>query len=364
LLSARNDFLTFTGVAGIIQKCDAMASNNIKFKATIDPKKVLIPVIEKARDSNDELIGSGSFLNLDSALMYPIFLSPPKAWNDSPLVDAAGFLYFEKEKGRYLISSLDKLSDLTRNGDIVIFDKNFCIMSGEGKLNFGARYDLFNLSGAGAYTHNFDSNNVNIEALLAADFHFSAEALKMMADEFRIMPTLSPVNLNSDTYSKGMRDLLGVTVANQLQQEIGLFGSTRNMPKEFTYKLLLNDVKLYWNEATSSFRSKGKIGIGFIGEQPLNVYVDGYVEIQRRRTGDMFDVYLKASDNTWYYFSYFRGVLMTQSSNSAYNTLITNIKINNRRHPNSSTRVPYTYMIAAEGRLNNFLRRMLSDNPE
>jgi hypothetical protein len=291
-------------------------------------------------------------------------LSVQKSRNDNPLVDANGYLYFEKEKGRYLISSLNKLTDLTQNGSIVIFDKIFCVMSGEGTLNFGANFDLFKLSSAGSYVHSLDSNIVNIEALLAADFHFSADALKIMADEFRMMPTLSPVNLNNNLYSNGMKDLLGVSAANRLQQELGLFGSARSLPKEFTYKLLLNDVKLYWNASTASFRSKGKIGIGFIGEQPLNVYVDGYVEIQRRRSGDMLDIYLKANDNTWYYFSYLRGTLMAQSSNSSYNALITNTRANNRRHPESSARVSYTYTIAPQGRLTSFLRRMSSDNAD
>jgi hypothetical protein len=364
LLSARNDFLTFTGAAGITQKCDGLASNSVKFRSAIDPERVLIPVADRARDTNDELVFSGALVNIDSAHIYPAFLSAKKVWNDNPLVDANGYLYFEKEQGRYLISSLDKLSDLTRSGNIVIYDKNFCIMSGEGKLNFGANYDLLNLSGAGRYSYNIDSSNVRIETILAADFHFSTDALKMMADELRMIPTLSPVNLNSDLYVNGMRELLGASAANQMQQDLSLLGAIRNMPREFTYKLLLNDVKLYWNAPTASFRSKGKIGIGFVGEQSLNVYVDGYVEIQRRRTGDMLDIYLKANDNTWYYFSYFRGTLMTQSSNSSYNTLITNIRINNRRHPSQSNRVPYTYMIAAEGRLNNFLRRMTSDNAD
>jgi hypothetical protein len=55
------------------------------------------------------------------------------------------------------------------------------------------------------------------------------------------------------------------------------------MPSEFIYELLLNDVTFEWNEPSSSFRSVGKIGIGFIGQQPVNLYVDGYIEIQRRR---------------------------------------------------------------------------------
>jgi hypothetical protein len=141
-----------------------------------------------------------------------------------------------------------------------------------------------------------------------------------------------------------------------------LYGATRNIPKEFTYKLLLNDVNLFWNESTSSFRSIGRIGIGFIGPQPVNVYVNGSIEIQRRRSGDMIDIYLKADESTWYYFSYFKGVMMTQSGNNNYNTLIAKTKSNDRKDPQSSLKIPYTYMIAVEDRLGRFLKRMSDNN--
>ena len=78
----------------------------------------------------------------------------------------------------------------------------------------------------------------------------------------------------------------------------------------------------------------------------------------------MIDIYLKADNSTWYYFSYFRGVMMTQSGNSNYNTLITTIKIKDRKDPASSVRIPYTYMIAVEDRLGKFLQRMSSDSGE
>jgi hypothetical protein len=123
-------------------------------------------------------------------------------------------------------------------------------------------------------------------------------------------------------------------------------------------------VTLYWNEESSSFRSKGRIGIGFIGNQPVNIYVDGYVDIQRRRSGDMIDIYLKANQSTWYYFSYFKGVMMAQAGNLEFNNLISTIKLKDRQHPESSMRVPYTYMIAVEDRLGKFLRRMQEGGAE
>jgi hypothetical protein len=157
---------------------------------------------------------------------------------------------------------------------------------------------------------------------------------------------------------------LGINAAGQLKEETDLFGLSKNLPKEFTYEILLNDVHLRWNEATSSYRSDGKIGIGFVGNQPINVYVDGFVEIQRRRSGDMIDIYLKADGSTWYYFSYFKGVMMAQAGSTDFNSILANMKLKDRRHPDSSTRVPYTYMIAVEDRLGRFLRRMAGEVQE
>jgi hypothetical protein len=363
-LSARESILTFTGAAGTVQKCSNIKSYSIKFKSAIDPKIVMIPVSDKPRDINDNLVYSGSFINVDSTHMYPAFLSERKTWNDIPLVTADGFLYFEKEKGLYRLAKREKLADQTLSGGMITLDKNYCILSGEGKLNFGASYDLMKLEGAGKVIHDTDSGKVNIEAVIALDFYFSEPALKVMSDEIRMMPTLKAVNLNSDLNNKGMKDLLGDQAAIQIKEEMDLFGTSKNLPKEFTYELLLNDVKLYWNEPTSSFRSRGKIGIGFVGSQPINVYVDGFVEIQRRRSGDLLDVYLKADESTWYYFSYFRGVMMTQSGNNNYNTIITSTKLKDRKHPGSSVRIPYTYMISVEDRLSRFIQRMASDKIE
>lgn len=361
MLRSKDDQLTWTGAAGIVQTCPEIKSYNIKFKSPIDPLNVMIPVTDKPRDANDNLVFSGSYISADSIHIYPTFLSAQKSWSDVALVSAQGYLYYEKAKSRYIIASREKLIDPTLPGNMIAFDQNFCVLSSEGNINTGGKFDLVKLSSAGKVLHTIDSGIVTMDAVLALDFHFSPEALKVMSDELRMIPTLKPVNLNTEFNKKAMADLLGAAAATQIKEEMDLFGTSRSMPKEYTYELLLNDVKLYWNEQTTSFRSTGKIGIGFVGTQPINTYVDGYIEIQRRRSGDMIDVYLKADESTWYYFSYIRGVMMTQAGNNSYNSLINSIKLNDRKHPESSVRIPYTFMIAVEDRLTRFLRRMTSE---
>lgn len=360
VLSARADNLTFNGIAGISHNCNSIKSYALKFKSPIDPANVMIPVGEKTRDQNDNLIVSGAFLRNDSISIYPAFLSEQKSWTDIGVVKSTGYLFYDKPGARYLIAAREKLVDPKLPGNMLAFDNNFCVLSGEGKIDLGAKPDLVKLDAAGKLIMSVDSGKVDLETVIALDFHFLPDALKIMADELRMMPTLKPVNLNAETINKGMKDLLGTTVAAQVRDEMDLFGTSRSLPKDFPYELVLNDVKLKWDESTSSYRSTGRIGIGFVGPNPINVYVDGYVEVQKRRTGDLFDIYLKADGATWYYFSYVRGVLMTQAGSDNYNQAINKVKAGNRKDPRSNSRMEYTYMIAADDRLRRFLNRMES----
>ncbi len=359
-LRSGEQHLRFTGAAGIVTGCPGIISNPVKFSASIDPQNVLIPIDDKPRDINDNMLFSGTFVTLDSSGVYGAFLSERQSWSDNPMISAQGYLFHDKGSGRYRIASLEKLSDLKLHGNMVSFDRNLCLLESEGKINFGVNYDLLTMVSSGRIVNNTDSALVEAKTILGFSFHFDPEALKMMADDIRSIPTLKTVNLSSEFNAKGMRDLLGEQAARTLNEELQLFGVARSLPKELTSQILLNDVTLKWNPNTMSFISTGKIGVGFVGPQPLNIYVDGWVELQRKRSGDLLDIYIKANDNVWYWFSYFRGMMMSYSSNLTYNDLISNAKEKVRRDPKANSRVDYMYMLGVPDRLKRFLRRMES----
>ncbi|MDX9902516.1 MAG: hypothetical protein RB288_00375 [Bacteroidales bacterium] len=359
-LRAAEEHLRFTGSAGIVTACENIGNMPVKFSAMIDPMNILIPVDEKPRDRDDNLLFSGTFITLDSTGVYGTFLSPRKSWSDNPLLTTSGLLFHDRGAGQYHIASLEKLADRTLHGNIVSFDRNFCILRSEGKIDFGVNYDRVKIGSAGLITHNTDSSKVRIQTMLGLSFHYSAEALELMAGDIRTVPTLRTVNLSTEFNSKAMRDLIGVQAARTLNEELQLFGVARSLPKEYSFQMLINDVTLVWNASSMSFISEGKIGVGFIGNQPLNVYVDGWVELQRKRSGDLLDIYLKADNNVWYWFSYFRGIMMSYSSNTSYNDLLNSIKEKERRDPGARSRDEYQYMIGLPDRLQRFLRRMES----
>jgi hypothetical protein len=67
--------------------------------ALIDPNNVLIPVSDKPRDINDNMLFSGTFVTLDSAGVYGTFLSERKSWSDNPILNAQGYLFHDKGSG-------------------------------------------------------------------------------------------------------------------------------------------------------------------------------------------------------------------------------------------------------------------------
>jgi len=352
------DHLYFLGSAGIVHNCDNIGSSPMKFESEINPDMVMIPVSDKPRGLNGSLITVGSYITIDSTHIYSSFLSPGKSWSDTPLVKAMGHIVYDKEEGKYKVGQKEKLANPALAGSIITFDRNTCEIYSEGPVNLGLDYGLMNISSAGNVNHKTDSDIVRLDLVVAFDFHFSEPALNIMAEEIRFIPTLKPVDISGNNYNLAMQNLMGEDAAARLKEEMDLFGISRSLPGDFQPELVLNDLKMVWNQEAQAYRSEGRIGLGFVGKQAMNVYVDGFVELQKRRSGDILDIYLKVDDATWYWFSYTRGVMMSLSGNSSFNTLLAEEKTGNRRHPDHSVRTPYTYMVGVQERLDDFLRKM------
>lgn len=353
-----NSQLYFLGSTGIKHNCDHIRSAPMRFESHINPDNVIIPLNDKPRDINGNLINVGTFITIDSTHIYSSFLSPGKSWSDTPLVKAMGYIIYDNEDRKYKVAEKEKLANPMLPGSLVSFDANACEVYSEGPIDLGVDFGLLNINSAGQVNHKTDSNLVELDIIVALDFHFSEPALQIMAEEIRFNPTLEPVDVSSNMYNKTMQNLIGIEAAATLKEEMDLFGIARSLPESFQPELVLNDLKLVWNQEYQSYRSEGRIGIGFIGAQAMNIYVDGYVEYQKRRSGDLLDIYLKVDDATWYWFSYTRGVMMALSGNNNFNLVLTEERTGDRRHPDHSVRTPYTYMVGVQERLDNFLRRM------
>jgi len=359
-LCSNRDHLLFTGGVSIVHQCKGISEHYLAFSSEIDPHNILIPVGEQMLDIHKKKIYSGHFITNDSTHIYSAFLSSRKNYSDTPVSTARGVLYYDKKSGEYRIGSEEKVHDPSVTGNYLSLDRNFCKLYGEGILNLGVHFGRIKIITPGTILQEMDdSNRIRLHVMIGLDFYFDPEAMKIMAGEIDSLTNLEPVNIRSDWYEQTL-SLLGSSpgVSKADIQEMKMFGQLSTVPEGQKHTLFLSDVTLEWNHETGSYVSSGKIGIGNIDGHPLNVSVDGYLEIQKKRSGDIFDLYLKLTRRSYYYFAYTPGVLQVISSNNNFMTILTSLKENKRRLRSGGNQPSYMFMTGVERKKVMFLRKM------
>jgi len=195
-----------------------------------------------------------------------------------------------------------------------------------------------------------------MDLILGVDFYIADNIINIMASEADSMPNLSAVDLNRPLYTKSIVELIGKSRFDAMRSELSLFGSLKEMPSELKHTILFNELRLRWNNESNSWMSVGKIGIASINNTQVNKRVDGLLELQIKRSGDILDIYLQFDRRTWYYFGYTRGVMQIHSSNSEFLDRMMKLKPNERRMKVTSGE-SYIYMVSTDVKKNAFVRR-------
>lgn len=355
-LEANNPLLVFDGSTLIEHNCENLPTRWMNFRAEIDPMNIMIPIGEDLIDINRNKIFNGLFMYYDSVHVYPTFLSGRKFSSDRPVVSSTGFLHYSHPKQEYQIAAREKLLDLTLPGNLVTLHRENCQLYGEGKIDPGAKLGQIKLTAVGNLLHKSIENQTEMEIMLGIDFYIADDILNVMAAEIDSMPSLPATDLNSPLYTKGVVELIGKTRYDAMKSELSLFGTLKETPAELKHTILFNELKLRWDDEANSWVSVGKIGIASINNTQINKRVDGMLELQIKRSGDILDFYFQVDRRTWYYFGYTRGVMQVHSSNNTFLEMMKKLKPNERRQKVTSGET-YIYMVSTDVKKNTFLRR-------
>ncbi|HEX2395911.1 MAG TPA: hypothetical protein VHI78_11240, partial [Bacteroidales bacterium] len=355
-MEASKQFLTFDGGTKIAHFCENIPTRWMHFRSEIDPKNVMIPVGDEVIDVERNKIFNGLYMYYDSIHVYPAFLSGRKFSSDRPVSTAQGFLKYDNESQEYRIGAIDKLTDRNIPGNLITLHRENCVLYGEGRIDPGAKLGQINLSTVGNVTYNSIENKTEMNVILGLDFFIAENIIDVMSAEIDSVPNLPAVDLNSPLIAKGMADLIGKEKYEAMKSEASLFGNVKEAPAELKHTILFNELKLRWDNESNSWVSVGKIGIGSINNNQINKRVDGLLELQIKRSGDILDFYLQIDRRTWYYFGYTRGVLQILASNNEFIDRMKKLKPNERRQKVTSGE-SYIYMVSTDTKKNTFMRR-------
>jgi len=168
---------------------------------------------------------------------------------------------------------------------------------------------------------------------------------------------LDPTDFDRPVYLKGITDLIGKVEADKAITDMNLYGSFKKFPAELNKSIFINSLKMKWDKKTNSYQSLGRIGIGNILKKQVNKFVDGHVEIIKKRSGDIINIYLELEPRQWYFFSYQRNLMQAISSDEEFNSIIKEVKSDKRKYKHKKGEAPYSYMIGSEIKKQRFLKQ-------
>jgi hypothetical protein len=357
ILKATDSLLFFNGATKIEHACDELEPSWLSFNTSIDPNDIYIPLTDDLLDINREKLFNGLFIHYDSVYVYPAFLTPRKSYSDSPLINPKGYLYYDKAQQLFKIGSKEKIRDFRLSEDYLSLNREACRLNGEGNINLGNELGLIKLINYGVFKHDIEEKTTELDMVMAIDFSMQEAMINLMGNEIDSFPNLVPVDLNRSVVTKAMNAWIGEENAIKFKDELNLFGTVKEIPKELMHTIILNELKLKWNDITNSYQSVGPIGIASVNGIQINKRVEGFFELRIKRSGDMMDLYLQLDKQNYYYFGYTRGVLQTLSNNAVYVETIMNMKPKERKVKTPKGSTPYNYLISTEIKKENFYQR-------
>ncbi len=356
-VNAATKLINFEGGYGFVHDCSILKHEWIELFADIDPKNVFIPVPEKPENTGNGKLRVSVFYSLTDNTIKPGFFSKVENVTDPDIFSARGFVAYQPQWAEYRIADSSKLRNPQLTGNMLSFNTNRCMLSGEGQMELASNLGQLKMTSAGSinYFSIVDSTSCNV--LSALDFFFSDEAMKLFADAINGSESTG-FDVSSLNYTRSLREFAGKEEADKILTELSLYGQYKKFPDVLNHTMVLTELQMGWNKDMRSFISKGPIGISNLGKFPVNKRVKGYVEIGKRRSGDILNLYFEPAENQWYYFAFASGTMQVLSSDKSFNEKLTGLKASDRVIKGGKGQQSYQFIIGTPDKKSVFLRKM------
>jgi hypothetical protein len=349
-LYASNPNLTFNGGVRILHNCSSIARTFFKFKSEINPLEIYIPVDSTLRDMTMSKLGVGVIVKDEPPMkIYPGFLSAKPNKKDHGLIESTGYLYYDKGKKTYYIGSKEKIRQPKLPGQLLGLNTTTCELTGDGIMDFNVDYGMMVMKSVG--TVHFQSNDSTLTAQSTSllNFPFDEGAQKHLTERF-INANLDPIDLTKTQFEKSLVEFLGIEKSDKIIADLALDGTLKRLPEELQQFFYFGDLNWVWNEDLETFSTSGPLGIASMGKKQIFKYTKGLIEIEKRRSGDIFRLYLEIDGATWYLFEYKINILTVISSDAEFLAILTAVKDDNRRFEDGKKRFSWSMLASKKNR--------------
>jgi hypothetical protein len=328
----------------------------VYFTSWIDPGQVRIPLQQPLVDLEGKQLDLAIQISDYEEEIYTSWFTPAVLSWDTALVRASGEIYYDVALNGYHVVAPGGQEKANDQAGLLFNTKN-CSLEASGPLNLGLSFNYVDLKSYGDIRYLVIPDSTNLNVTLAFDFLFYEAALNAMADSL-VLSDLKGLDVTGKSYQDFLDYMMGATESKDLKDDISIYGNIRRLPEELIHTMVLTDINLYWNSFTNSYISRGPIGVMSLGRNPVNRYLNGNLELIRRRSGDVISLYLEVNPMQYYFFDYRNGIMQTISSDMVYNNRINDLKQEKRMQSKPGLEETYEFLLSSRRKMIDFIRRM------
>ncbi len=274
-----------------------------------------------ARTEDDQKITAGLHYDEHDGL-YATFVNSKKSIMDDDFFMPRGILRFDSDSSMYRIEDTLKVSGQSFSGRIFNLNVNSSEINFEGPVNFNLISKDFELTGAAIGKGNIENNSYQMNAFLTMNFDLPPQAVTAMSEDMLEVIDLMgiPVGYGDDpeTLYK-LAEIIGERATVEYDKKsLVEYTPMAGFSPRLLKTIVIPNVNLIWTPKYKAWYSTGKIAISNILNIDVNAMVDGFLEIKKNENGDVINLFLQFSPNSWYFFNFEENRIITSSSNDTY----------------------------------------------
>lgn len=298
----------------------------IQYNQTGDETDVLID-FDNAVTEEGKRATAGLFFASPGNDLYISFLNDKKSEEDESFFEPSGSLYYDKESKEYKIEDREKAAGTKLSGKVFSYNDENLQVRFEGPIKLFSGTKDFNITATTLGSGNLETNEIRMNSFVMVDSNVPVQAFDIMGksiqDVIKNQGANEGVGDQTELLYK-IADIVGERVAKDFEQK-SLQGYVSLGTLQATAKpLVFSNVSMKWSPKLKAFYSEGDLGMSNIGRLDINGAFEGFMEVKKNEDGSpVFNVFIKASPEAWYYFGFEDNRLLVQSSNSDFNNVIT-----------------------------------------
>jgi hypothetical protein len=264
---------------------------------------------EQALTSEGEPLTAGIHLSSRDNSVYSTFVMDRQTPADYDLFKPKGQLFYDAERREYNIRNPRKDERGAIAGEIFTYNEEKQQVSFEGPFSFmPSQSESFTLESAVIGEGKLETGEYDLNAFMLFNIDLPAQAVLMMGEDLN--EALNKSGAQSATSDRTtliykLAELIGDEAARDWdQRSVRDYVSLVSMSGKMEQTMAFADVDMKWSPEHKAWYNTSSLGLSNVLEQDVNGSMTGFLEIKPLEMGTMVNLFMQATPDSWYFFSY------------------------------------------------------------